>query len=178
VAARTDNGNAFRADIDLDKTRVDRLVELAETRDETDRALLDVLVRVGERAARELANESDAGSNTGNHGAIETVLKMLATSKVGTYGHRAGTQVLRVRGLHVATTEWLNSLHKLAYTARRGVTYNETLGRRGGHLVDTRKVLSDVTVKLIIGVIVPLGMGLGLGVDGVHDVRVYNEFDE
>jgi hypothetical protein len=42
---------AFRAYIDVDKTRVDRPVELAEPRNETHGALLDLLERVGERAA-------------------------------------------------------------------------------------------------------------------------------
>lgn len=70
---RTDYTDLFRTDVDLDKARVDRLekvstpsvyyrshlVELAETADEAHRALADLLVRVWERAARELAKEAN-----------------------------------------------------------------------------------------------------------------------
>ena len=64
---------AFRADVDLDKTRVDGLVELPEASDKPNRALLDVPERVGARAAWDGATRSNAGAKSLQHGTVKAM---------------------------------------------------------------------------------------------------------
>jgi len=68
------DADLFGADVDVDQSRVDGFVELPESRDQTDGSLLDVLERVGERAAWDHSACTDTGAEGVHHGSIETVL--------------------------------------------------------------------------------------------------------
>ena len=84
------------ADVDLDQSRIDGLVELSESLDKADRSLFDVPEWVGEGTARNGAQETDTATQTLHHGPVDTV------------GNLPSTQVLRVRRLHLGPLERLD----------------------------------------------------------------------
>jgi len=94
-----DDAQRFSADIDLNQTGVDRLVELSKARHKTDRALLDIAERIGEGAAW------DHPTNT-NHRA-----KSLQQRAVKSMGNLSSSQILGIRRLHLASLQWLYGNH-------------------------------------------------------------------
>lgn len=110
--------DAFAERVDLDETGVDGLVELAEFGDETDIALVNLLVRVGAAdAAGDGAEISHDGTEGVDHGAVPVVrvgvlvddggialLQILSARALDDHGGRSAeargaVRSTRVRGL-------------------------------------------------------------------------------
>ena len=91
-----DLGETLGEGVDLDETRVDGLVEAAKLGDETDVALVDMLVRVGaEDAAWDGTHCTDASANGIDHGAIPA----LGVCLVANNSSIAALEILRLGGL-------------------------------------------------------------------------------
>ena len=85
------------ADVNLDQSRIHRLIELSETLDESDRSLFNVSEWVGEGATRDGTAEADAGSQTLHHRTVEAMCNL------------PRAEILSVRGLHLAPLEGLDA---------------------------------------------------------------------
>lgn len=72
-----DDAQALAAWVDLDQTRVDRLVELAKAADQADGALSNLLEGVRARAARKLAQGARQSSNAVDKCAVKAVVDVL-----------------------------------------------------------------------------------------------------
>ena len=77
------------ADVDLDQSRIHRLVEMSESLDEPNRSLFDAPERVGEGTAWNGTEETDTTAQGLHHGTVDT-MRNLST-----------TEILSVRRLHL-----------------------------------------------------------------------------
>ena len=85
------------ADVDLDQSRIHRLVELSESLDESDRSLFDVPERVGEGTARNGTEQTDATTQILHHRTVDTMRNL------------SGTEILSIRRLHLAPLQGLDA---------------------------------------------------------------------
>ena len=83
------NAKGLGADVDLDQSRIYRLVELSKSLDKSDRSLLNALEWVWEGTARNGTTETDATAQAMHHGTIETVRNLSCT------------EILSIRRLHL-----------------------------------------------------------------------------
>jgi len=90
------NAKRFGADVNLDQSWIDRLVELSEPLDKSDRSLLDASEWVGEGAAGNGTEEANAATQALHHGTVDSMRNL------------SSTEILSVRGLHLAPLQGLD----------------------------------------------------------------------
>ena len=73
------DSETLRADVDVDKTRINGFVELSEAGDQTNGTLLHVFERIREWAARDCTTQTDANTEGLEKRTIDTMCDFLST---------------------------------------------------------------------------------------------------